>query len=400
MNTNNQKIVASRSSGTSLPFFTLLVFTCSTALLLAGEPEAVPKDHALFVGASLQVKQDGGLGEVDGVTDDTAWVVMNGQRKSVPLLSLEEVRIQRSLKLSDTIATIGNPHGEPIHTSDTNTARDWARQQIVMGALQTESMNRWDRSFQGIESASAVPASSLDFPMAQQRLAAATEVAGDSQRSMSMAQTFAQQGMGTGSGPNALAFSCEISSPRLFRNAFLLLVTEFHDSAKPDLLQYRIHTQALPELGPKMQRMHFTQKGFPGGYRLERCQTFLFGDGQELATNLSERRVDLTADDALRYLSLCYIASHAKESLSAVPLRVAFPSDFRKVAPEAAVARPLYVTVGTDGSVKNVVTAEGGTTAPDIYIDSVVRKFRFNPALNGGKPVESVLELKLSDYIR
>jgi hypothetical protein len=118
-----------------------------------------------------------------------------------------------------------------------------------------------------------------------------------------------------------------------------------------------------------------------------------------VATNLSDKRVDLTADDALRYLTLCYITKHAKETRDAEPLRIAFPGDFKQQSRPAWLEKPVYLTVASDGIVRKASADQAGA-ALDPYLDSVVAKFRFAPALKEGKPVESVVAFSLGEYLR
>jgi hypothetical protein len=79
---------------------------------------------------------------------------------------------------------------------------------------------------------------------------------------------------------------------------------------------------------------------------------------------------------------------------------VTLPADFKQRVPSEQQERTLYVKVGVDGTIRDLSTEVGRTVAVEPYIDSAVRKFRYNPALQAGKPVESVVELKLASLLR
>jgi hypothetical protein len=200
-------------------------------------------------------------------------------------------------------------------------------------------------------------------------------------------------------GNNALDIACELSTPRVMHNTYALVITEFHEASdgKPS---YDVHIEPVGELGPKPRKVTLTQTGFPPGFIRGQVSLHLYSGSLELATNLSEGRVDLTADDAMRYLVLAYVTSHAKDSLAAAPLRIAVPADFKQRTSTADLDRTLYVTVDPMGRVQGLSAAPNQLVAVDPYIDSTVRKFYYEPALREGKPVESVVEVQLAGLLR
>jgi hypothetical protein len=200
-------------------------------------------------------------------------------------------------------------------------------------------------------------------------------------------------------GDNALDIACELSTPRVMHNTYALVLTEFREASGGKSI-YNVHIEPTGELGPKPRKVTLTQIGFPPGFVPGKVNLHLYSGSLELATNLSEDRVDLTADDAMRYLVLAYITSHSKDSLAATPLRIAVPADFKQRASTADLDRALYVTIDTMGRVRGLSAAPDQLVAVDPYIDSTVRKFYYEPALRDGKPVESVVEVRLAGLLR
>lgn len=196
---------------------------------------------------------------------------------------------------------------------------------------------------------------------------------------------------------NALEVSCSVSVPKATRDAFLLLVTGFHEEKNPKV-QYQIHLEPLKDIGPKARRVDFVQTGLPDGYILDSKSVHLFYNGREVASNLAEKRVDLTASDALNYLTLCYVTKHAKETLAAAPMQIVVPADFKRQVGQEWLQKPVFLTVAPTGVVQQAAADESGT-ALDPYLAGVVTKFRFVPALKEGKPVESVVAFNMSEYL-
>jgi hypothetical protein len=143
-----------------------------------------------------------------------------------------------------------------------------------------------------------------------------------------------------------------------------------------------------------------TPTGLPPGFILGQVGLHLYSGSLELATNLSEGRVDLTANDAMRYLVLAYVTSHGKDSLAATPLRITVPADFKRRVSTADLDRTLYVTIDKMGRVRGLSAAPDQLVAVDPYIDSTVRTFYYEPAIKDGKPVESVVEMRLASFLR
>ena len=197
----------------------------------------------------------------------------------------------------------------------------------------------------------------------------------------------------------SLEVSGVITLPAAAGRAFLLVDTEYRQT-KGGAIEHQLYLHPVRGLGPSPKTVRFFQGGFPRDFVWEKTSLHLYVNGVEVATNLSPNRVDITADDALRYLVMSHIASHPKESLAAVPLRIALPADFKQQAGSAAIGQPVFLTVGPDGLVRKTAADAAGATALDPYLDSVVRKFRFGPALEAGKAVESLVEFRFSDYLR
>lgn len=389
---------ARRPRGIRLPLSVLftLGFVASS---WGGEP-AEPKDHALFVGTTLQIECDGEYRELVGAEGRDVTVLAKGQTFTLPREKVNAVRVEPGLKLSSIVAEIDNLRTTAVDLPAGGDRFAADRMRILMDSMVGQSEERMDSDFRRVESATrAVSTATFGKADAQRVLDRARADYGRSVDTNLQLRGAVSSVTPSGAATTAIEVAFDLSCPRELARAFALLVTEIRTSSR-EKPEYRVHIEPLPKLGPKARRVTMIQGGLPPGFELGRVDVHLYANGQELATNLSAQRVDLTADDALRYLVLCYVASHPADTLAATPLKVALPSDFKQQAASLDLGRPVFVTVGPDGRVAGSSADSAGIAALDPYLDTVVRKFRFNPALAAGKPIESVVELTLAEFVR
>lgn len=402
MKTHRARILEARRPYRGWPLAVLLAVGWSVFPLRADEPAGPPKDHALFVGGDACIRVHGAEHSVVGVTGGSVAVLVDGAPVLVPLAEVESVRVTRNLKLSDLIAQVGDFEAMPIHQSlsaDPKFGSRW----IAMNGMRENAIMRQNVALNAQAYYSALKNTVRGGGIGEAKMGSANSaLASSSQAVMAADSSLSSIGRpeeeGKSKEVNALEVSFSITAPRTARDGFLLLATGFREKEGAEL-QYRIHLEPLNELGPKPQRVSFVQAGFPEAYVLEGTGVYLFAEGREIASNLSEKRVDITAADAMRYLTLSFVTQHAKETLAAAPFQIILPADFHQRLQPDWLQKPVYLTVATDGAVKQAA-ADAAGAALDPYLASVVSKFWFTPALKEGKPVESVVAFSLSDYVR
>jgi hypothetical protein len=409
MKTYLNRTTVRRAPGTTVLQYALFTLLGLSLPSFAGEPSPAPKDHALFVGSSLWVEMDGRSFEVIGASAHDAFVVVDGQRKAVPLDNLGTVRIERSLKLTDVIARIDKFECNEVEsTGVTSPEMDQMRQSLIISSMvdyakgQSDSLNRkiemLDSTPKQVVGNFGILISNPMLPQAEADIAAAQGNIGSLAGTYNSSSTMLVDSTTGGVPRSSLEISGEFVLPTAAKEALLLVDTEYREK-KSGPVMHSMYLHTVRNLGSASKRVQFVQPGFPRGFIFEKTNLHLFVDGKEVASNLSEKRVDLTADEALRYLVMCYVVSHTKDSLAASPLKFAIPANFQTQAKGLSLVQPLFVTVGADGVVRKLSADAAGNGAVDPYLDAVVSKFRFTPALKEGKPVESVVELKLSDYV-
>jgi hypothetical protein len=201
----------------------------------------------------------------------------------------------------------------------------------------------------------------------------------------------------TGDDFDALEVDLEISSPKPLSGAHLVFVSECRDPKKPDVLLHKVSPQLLGKIGPQPVKVSFDQRGFPAGYILEKERVFLYADGAEIVTNLSDNRVDMTRDQAFMYLLVQYIASHKKDSLPPAPILGAAPADFRSRVDASQLNQTVSISVNKDGRVTEISSEDAGPAKLSPAIEIALKNFRFFPALQNGLPADGKMKARLSD---
>lgn len=404
MRISQKNEAASRRAGTLLPLFALTTLALLTSVG-ATPDSAPPKDHALFVGANLKVEDGSEFFELVGATGSQISLLADNKVHTMRYDAVKNVRIERTLKLSDVVAQVANLEITPTYVPTNRDRFAAMHQQMLLNDVAGDQSGVLESAESQLDSAQKRMDKAVGTPDAD--AARAALVNAKTNRDAANSTYFSTQGMANNStsrapssGDNALEISCSLATPRTTHNTYALVITEFRgaNDSKPS---YKVHIESIGDLGPKPKQVTMTQDGLPRGFTLGRVGVHLFSDSKELATNLSEQRMDLTSDDAIRYLILCYVTAHNKsnENLAASPLRIATPADFKQKAPTADLERTLFLTIGTDGAVKSLSAASDRAVAVDAYVDSTVKKFRYNPAIQNGKAVESVVQLKLASLL-
>ena len=72
---------------------------------------------------------------------------------------------------------------------------------------------------------------------------------------------------------------------------------------------------------------------------------------------------------------------------------------FKQQVPPAEFDRTLHVAVGVAGSLRAPSLAPNRAVVSDAAVASAVRKFCDNSVPDQGKPVETVVELRIRDYV-
>jgi hypothetical protein len=199
------------------------------------------------------------------------------------------------------------------------------------------------------------------------------------------------------SGLDAMDVEFDIRSGKPLQNPYVVTMTRFRaPNSKPGMVQNMVYAQSLHPIDEHLSHVHFVEEGFPFGYELIDFQLHIYNRGEEIATNIAADRVEMTRDEAFEYVKMEYIGAHPKDTLPAVPAMARLPADLPSKLAQGKYAGAFFVKVSKDGLADGAYS-DAACTRPidDPYLESVVKRVRFKPALNIGRPVDSVALLTL-----
>jgi hypothetical protein len=198
-------------------------------------------------------------------------------------------------------------------------------------------------------------------------------------------------------GLDAMDVEFDIRSAKPLHNPYVVTMTRFHASgSKPGMVQNMVYAKSLNPIDEHLSHVHFVEDGFPFDYELIDFQIHIYNRGEEIATNIAADRVELTRDEAFEYVKMEYVGSHRRDTLPAVPAMARLPADLPAKLALGKYGAAFYVRVSKDGLAdKAFADSACAHRIDDPYLDSVVKRVRFKPALDEGKPVDGVATLNL-----
>jgi hypothetical protein len=427
-----------------------LVLNCAASPQATAEVSSAPKDHVLFVGTDLAVKEGKEFYHVVGAKKDTLQVAKGHRISEVRLGQGANIRVSRGVKLSNLSATISNIQTESV---DRVSARaQLAAMQSAM-ALDDNARDQEDRLHGNMMMLSAVAIDPQpDRPNmrayisrgnldAMQASASASYIGAlpDLDRMSSAASTLLTQnqmrvdpiddeitldasalpglkllggsdvgGSGiSGSTSNSLSqgnvststaeveLTFEVSSPAQLEHAYIVVVANYGSSSKPDQVARQISTKQFGHIDSHPQRVKMKHAASINGLPFKRFDMGLYANGQEVATNLSEKRLALTSDQAFQFFLLDYLSTHKGATLPPTPLLMTPRSEFRQQVEKIDGKQKIYANVDKMGKVLGISADPAGIQPLPAALESPLRNVRFMPALEKGAPVDGRVEVTL-----
>ncbi|RXK56848.1 hypothetical protein ESB00_13565 [Oleiharenicola lentus] len=366
------------------------------------------KPFVLFMGADLEVQANRQMHRVSGVEGD-AFVV---QLKEGPLLvpmnrNVLNMQVTPQLKLSDRTAQVAGLKIERAYTPQNDPHRKFAAAQSGSAAQSAvgTAAGQMSSALMGAQLADQ-RAGALGGGMASLGGgSAAPQITAFNDASRAAGSDLNNAGVAAGQLQDELAkqlfdavlVTCEVSAPMAVPDAYLVVVAHYRDKQDPTNLKRWIFAKDLEQLGPEPQKVRVMQGGFPEGYELVRSTVHLYGTGLEFGTNVADKSVRLTREEAHQYLVMEHVAAHKGATLSPGVALGLTAADLQAHFDPTQLEQAIYVKVSRDGLPLGVFRdAEcirpGGET-----LERLVAVARFTPALAKGKAVEGIAKLKLAD---
>ena len=437
-----------RRAALAAALFTPLV----SPAVLSAEAAPEPKDHVLFVGTDLAVKEDGAFYPVVGATNDSLKIDKNHRIEEVRTGKGASIRINRGVKLSSLSATISDVKMQSV---DRAAARAQLAAMQSMMMLQQEADDQRDRLQGRMVLASAVAVASgagsgapvgadisaanikaaqgqaaADYTTALPNLSQLTaststlldqtiahfepiddevtidasalpglnllggSASGGSGLGTSATNSFVQHNTPSSTAEVELTF--EISSPRPLDHAYIVVVANYASLNDPSKLARQISTREFAHLDSHPQRVKMSHAAAVNGLPFKKFEIGLYANGQEVATNLSEKRMPLTADQAFQFFLIDYLSAHKAATLPPAPVLMTPRTEFRHQVEQADANQAIYATVDKMGNTLSLSTDAEGTRKLPAALQTALQDVRFMPALKHGSPVDGRIKVTLA----
>ena len=396
----------------------------SLSLTFAADPEpssaakAAPKTHVLFMGADLALEKDKVFTPVADVTADAVVIKPDGKTVNVPQEQCVNFRINEALKLSKTSVGIDElkfdraytPGADPFRKFAHNAAiaagesavNDVAQVNVAQANIGVTGGNMALNAVRGTPN-EGMGQAVLNQALADRAQAEATLLQGYNAPSSDIFDVGSQSAVAGAESMrelfDAIRLSFEVKAEKDLAHPYYAVIAQIRDpGSKPGQARRWAYLRSLGSLSAgESRKVNVYQGGFPPGFILEHCEVHVYNHGEELATNLSRKRVPLTDAETLEYRIIEYVSTHKGRTLPASLATTTLPSEVRTSLTPTQLSQTCYVRVAKDGRVAAAFRdAAGQQPLQDPALESALKGFRFEPALENGKPVESTTPINLA----
>jgi len=378
---------------------------------------AAPKTHVLFMGADIALEKDKVFHPVEDVTATSLVIKPGGKPVNVPQAQSINFRISETLKIAATSVGVDDLKAERAYTPGADPFRKFASVASMAGPGQSPEM---DRAQGALMMASGPGMRVVPLPTDTPEQAAGIVANGvqrdaqigslqsdldqvqaqESDRAIDMTGQLSQMGVEeTRKLFDAIRLSFNVTSEKNLAQPYYAVIAQIRErDSKPGQVRKWAYVKSLgPISAGQTKKVNVYQGGLPPGYILESYEVHLYNHGEELATNLSRKRVPLTDEEALEFRIIEYVGAHQGRTLPASLATTTLTSDGRASLTPAQLGQTCYVRVAKDGRVAAAFRdAAGQQTLQDPALEAALKTFRFKPALQAGKSVESIVPINLA----
>jgi hypothetical protein len=386
----------------------------STALAAASAPVSPPaaakeKTHSLFMGVDVSVEKDKTYHPVRDVAGKS-WVInVAGRPEFIPTQrSSLNLKVEHALKLTDASATLGNLKTERAYTPANDPQNRSLSAQVQMAAFATESVMASERQLIQAQTDTAFREAAInnggtpigpapDIEGITDKMMKMEDLAAGELTSRRFHENIAQE-QAKAESYDAIAIEFDVSAEKTLSNPYLIVVAEFGDKREaPGTARNWIYAQSLEPIDATPRKVSLLRGGFPPGYELRKVEVHLYNRGQEVATNVSPKRVSLTSDEAFQYLVVEHISGHKGATMPAMPAMARLPTDLATRLAAGQGQAVYYVKVSKDGYVIDAYEdADYAKAIEDPFFSGIVKRIWFKPALENGKPVAAKTSVDLT----
>ncbi len=193
-------------------------------------------------------------------------------------------------------------------------------------------------------------------------------------------------------GEDILALAFTLSSAEPIANAYVVVMGAVTQGEEKGVITFH---QAIGAIGPEPRRIKIRQTGFQPGFTIEEVKLHVYAHGKELATNLSERAVPLSRDEAREFLLLSHIADHAVDSVEPTPVWTLVPPALLAAKSAQSFDYPVVANIDADGSVISLHETEADARA---YLAQIHDAADLRSKATPGKSLASSVRIATDDH--
>ncbi len=348
------------------------------------------RDFRLFVGLDVKVAMEENYALVEGYVNNRVRTDLTSGLLS--LRNIDDIRFAYETKLSRSPLQIDNVQTEQIEGT-VKAAMDAMRNQA---ALTSFTQDRGEALQANLEWLSV----GLD-PNDQESVSAVMQ-AQDARDSFQMdaakitdEDDYTDQVKRTETDePTALSITAQISSPNPIADAYIIGVARISSdkSVGDDVLFFK----EAGRLDSKPKQIQIIREGLPKEFKVLDVRMHIYRNGQELATNQSQKQFALTRAEAIEFLALLRTSENRGKTLPPEPVWALAPPQLFAEKQSDEFDYPLTIKVDERGQV--VAIDENTIATPAVR--AVVEELFFLPALEAGVPVAGVANINLKDFYR
>ena len=360
------------------------------------------KDYRLFVGVDLLVPQEGAPLPVESLKRRQAIVIRDNHLDQVPLTEIGAFSWAHSTKVSRAPVTIDGLQSERAFTLKNDAAMKWMNAQNNITAYQQERAAYTQMEAAMADRLSAAPARANQIFAANERAAGrqlignASGPQGDGQAGItSLATTdwateaqeafelnldqldaasdttvFADKTLGamTDARYDVMELKFAISSREPIADAYVVIMgsIKLPDEETDGVVTFHHN---VGRVGPEPRKITVRKTGFPPGFDINEVKLHVYAHGKELGTNLSEKNIAMTRQQAREFLLLSHLSEHALETVAPEPVWELMPSALLAAEDREAFNYSVVVNIDADGSVISIHQNENDARA---FLDAVV----------------------------
>lgn len=363
---------------------------------------AAPRQHHLFVGAELLLLQNDELVPIRRLKGNSA-LLADPVNDYVAIRDTDVVNWRMTPKVASVLAEITD-----LRLATANSAEQQLFADQVLIQAETDRQARLVELGQAelareSEQASVLLNSNDAFDREQGASAMAhiEEQSADLEDSLVNMREMNEAAM-TGqfggdhdeTGDDTLELTFDLSAPVELPSAYVFVTVRIWAD---DRLQDTNFHRHVSNIGPEPRKVNFIRPGYPPGFEIRETKIYLFSHGEEIPTNLSEKRYPLTYQEAKEFLNIGHMGEHRRETVVAQPAWSLAPPALLQYDDPRSVDYPVTVDLDETGAI--LAFRDTGQVVPD-HIRDLVNQLTFIPALENGTPVPSTLQVNPADFFK